>query len=575
VSPAAGPPRQAIDYTRVSGPDDESNETQRRVCAETARRDGYVIPADGRYHYADCAISGAERHRQGLDELIGDVQAKRVGPEGTLVRVDQLYIRDPARLWRGLDPRFPQYFEYLMQEYGILVRYTNEEEVADYSEGVRGRHVGTYISRTVNQVNAAGERLELREKSRRRKRQLVLERYYPNAVVPYGIERVLIDKRTREFVRLIPRGESIRLPGCRFHLRPMEGEEARIVRFVYDSIIGGLSLQAIADELKRRGIPSPKGLEEWSSGMVGRIARNPIYKGTLLWGNPYHWRGKRGRNRRRKALPFLPHTESEITGEAPILYDGFLDALVPKETWDEVQDILSGRRTQWEKRRTTSPAYLLTGKVRCAGCGGIFSGRTHLETKHLYVYYAHDVGYKRKYRSCPNCMTSVRAECLEGPVLERLRELLASGTLDALVRDELDRMRGSDRVAESERRAQEVRREIVLLEQRLDAATEDSLNATGSHRDSLVIRASRIGVQLDAKRADLCTLEEETRRVAAMRDRHLALAADGAVLVAHLDSGDPVLVRKVVEHAVEVIRFDRQTRRAEVVLRLNPTHTYQ
>ena len=116
----------------MSGLDDESNETQRKICAETALRDGYVIPVDGRYHYADSAISGAERHRRGLDDLISDVREGRVGPEGSLVQVDQLYIREPARLWRGLDPRFPQYFEYLMQEHGILVRYTNEEEAADY-----------------------------------------------------------------------------------------------------------------------------------------------------------------------------------------------------------------------------------------------------------------------------------------------------------------------------------------------------------------------------------------------------------------------------------------------------------
>jgi len=336
-----------------------------------------------------------------------------------------------------------------------------------------------------------------------------------------------------------------------------------------------MSLQAVADELVRRGVPTPKGLDEWASNTVGQIARSVVYKGTLVWGDPVHQRGKKGHQRRRRRLDPLPHMESEITGQAPIRYDGFLDALVPPDLWDAVQETLSGRAAQWDRRRATRPAYLLSGKIRCVRCGGLYNGRRYTAGRYPYTYYVHDQGYKRKYVGCPDCRLSVRAECLERPILARMRELLASGTLDTLVRDELDRMRGPGRGAEVEQKAEELRREIAHLAQRLDAATEDSLEAAGSHRDSLVARASRIGAQLDARRADLQTLEDEVHRVAAMRDRHLALIADGAALVEHLDTGDSVLVRKVIEHAVEVIRFDHQSRQAEVVLRLTPTRTYE
>lgn len=567
------PDKVALDYSRVSSMDDESNETQRKVCIEIARSDGYVIPADLRYHYADDHISGAERHRQGLDQLIADVLAGRVGPEGTVVKVDRLYIREPARLWRGLDPRFPQYFEYLMQERGILVRYTNEAEAADYSEGVRGHHVGTYISRTVNQVNAAGERLELREKSRRRRRELVLDGFYPHAAVPYGVERVLVDKRSRDVVRVVPRGESIRLPDCRLHLRPADNEEARTVRLIFESIRSGMSMGGVAQELNRRGVPSANGHGTWVATMIARVLRNPIYCGTLLWGNPYHARGKKGRHKRRKALPPLLHTESEITGQAPILYPNFLQPLIPIDLWQEVQDIISARNTQWDRRRAAKPVYLFSGKIRCTACGALYNGRPRTMGRYRYTYYVHDVGYKSKYRGCPHAMRGVRTEVMEKPVLDRIRELLASGSLDALVREELDRMRGPGRNAEVDRRLREVREEIKKLELKLASATEDSLEATGAHRDVLVARASKLGAQLDAQRGDLNDLEQEERRVAAMRERHLSLLADGPTLVRYLDSMDWQLLRKVIEHAIEVVRYDSAGRLAEVVLRLTPTHT--
>jgi hypothetical protein len=431
--------------------------------------------------------------------------------------------------------------------------------------------MGSYITRTVNVVNASRERLKLRDKMRQKKRQLVLARFYPNAVVPYGIERVLIDKRTREEVRVVPRGESIHLPGCRYFLRPADNEERGIVQFIYDSVLDGRSLHWIVQELQRRGVPSPKGLELWTSNVVAKIARNPVYKGTLLWGVPTNRRGRR-RVRRPRLDPVL-HTESEVTGEAPILYENFLAPLIPKEKWERVQEILNGRQARWDRRRACSPRYLLSGKIECIRCGALYNGRRHKARPYEYAYYVHDPGYKKKYKGCPDCHFSIRAECLEEPVLARIRELLADGALESIVQDELDALQGPDRRESNHKRAGELRKQILDLEKRLDAATDDSLGATGSHREKLVAKAKRLGVQLDAKHADLQALEEQEERLKVIRDQHVGLAADAAALVQRLDTMSFAERRAVLEYIVHVIRYDHQSRRADVVLRLNPSRT--
>lgn len=141
-------------------------------------------------------------------------------------------------------------------------------------------------------------------------------------------------------------------------------DQAAVVRRIYADYLSGMSAREIAAGLNRDGIVSPRGKTWAQSAIFGDhrrgigILANPIYAGRQIW-NRSQWvkhpdTGKRNRRER---------PESEwVTTEHPEL------AIVERSVWDAAQ-----RRAKGNRRETAGgrPArYLLSGILRCGGCGG-------------------------------------------------------------------------------------------------------------------------------------------------------------------------------------------------------------
>ena len=75
-----------------------------------------------------------------------------------------------------------------------------------------------------------------------------------------------------------------RLVGSRKTARlEIDPTEAAIVKHIFARRTAGASLQAIADELTGRLVPTPRGGQKWHSGTVSLILRNPSYGGQQRW----------------------------------------------------------------------------------------------------------------------------------------------------------------------------------------------------------------------------------------------------------------------------------------------------
>ncbi|HWI61591.1 MAG TPA: recombinase family protein [Symbiobacteriaceae bacterium] len=140
-------------------------------------------------------------------------------------------------------------------------------------------------------------------------------------------------------------------------LTPLE-EEAAAVRQAFRLAEAGAAHREIARALTACGFPTRKG-GPWSTSLVSKLLRNPIYSGLLVWGrrrvNP-RW-GKAPGERKYRAAE--PHVVAPGTSLPP---------LVAQAQFERVQAALS-------RKRQVPPAaagsvHLLSGLLRCGRCQG-------------------------------------------------------------------------------------------------------------------------------------------------------------------------------------------------------------
>lgn len=120
-------------------------------------------------------------------------------------------------------------------------------------------------------------------------------------------------------------------------LRPIRAEARTVVR-IFEMRAAGRSWAKIADELNRRGIPSPGNSLEWYPQAVTGIIHNRKYLGELRYGDAFN-----------------PKAHKPI---------------VTMDLWEAAHAVkVSGSGDVNE-----AMYYMLAGMVRCAGCGGRMTG---------------------------------------------------------------------------------------------------------------------------------------------------------------------------------------------------------
>lgn len=163
--------------------------------------------------------------------------------------------------------------------------------------------------------------------------------------------------------------------------REIKEDEARWVRHIFERYAAGVRPRAIADELNRLGVKSPRG-GTWAHSALYPDAKgvgllgNPIYAGRQVW-NRTRWVKDPTTGKRRRTM--RPVSEW-IISEHPEL------RIVPEELWEAVQARTADVKHDTSRRLATTskgpggrgPKYLFSGLLKCGLCGGayIITGRT-------------------------------------------------------------------------------------------------------------------------------------------------------------------------------------------------------
>ena len=119
---------------------------------------------------------------------------------------------------------------------------------------------------------------------------------------------------------------------------PVQGPVIRQIFEWFES--GDFTLKTIAEKIRKEGLPF--GTRQVNASSLHVVLRNRIYSGE------FEWKGT--------------------------MYQGTYEALVTKETWERVQDLLAARHESRHRKMVHDFTY--SGLVRCGHCGCFLVGES-------------------------------------------------------------------------------------------------------------------------------------------------------------------------------------------------------
>ncbi|MCX6071212.1 MAG: recombinase family protein, partial [Chloroflexi bacterium] len=140
----------------------------------------------------------------------------------------------------------------------------------------------------------------------------------------------------------------------------LDPEKAPVAASIFESYLKGSSLRQIARELTAAGVPPPFSLKHgntvWASQTVGRILKNPVYRGTYIFGS-------------RQLIEGAIHpADREQWVEIPC------PRLVEDADWYAVQHRLAVSAAS-VRNRPTKHIYSLRSRIFCGNCGRAYVGQ--------------------------------------------------------------------------------------------------------------------------------------------------------------------------------------------------------
>ena len=485
--------RESVDYQIAVG-------HQIRLCGMQAQKDGMEVPDDPAFRFSDNDATGANANRNGFQRLL------RIVESGS-APFSRLYVKDRSRFGRFDDVRQQFMLEYQLHEMGVEIRYLDEDPInwGDTS----GKAMGEQLYAFIRTSQTAAERHKIRERGRIGKRDAVIDGSSPHTKAPWGTERWHWNRSENRWIERAESGTGSRRPNLEIGLKWSPAKSA-IILDIFEMASAGMGQAGIAEALTEREIETPGGHHVWNRNAVARILRHPIYKGTLIWGvktsneEPVHF------------------SKAKSNETYPIRYPGFAPgAPVSTELWESVNRKLAGEKILWERRRATSPDFLLSGLLTCSVCGGGYAGHTRPPRKDgtRLRYYRHGTRHVPSSGSEPGVCSHkgryLRTEPIEDAIRSACRAILTSPDYLGLVQRAIDDRLGQTRAESAREGIEELHDHAAQLGEEIKraarrAAEEPDLHVADAHDDVAKAKAEekrRIEARIEELKNEAQTLD--------------------------------------------------------------------
>jgi site-specific DNA recombinase len=152
-------------------------------------------------------------------------------------------------------------------------------------------------------------------------------------------------------------------------------EQARVVKQIFEWVgRDRLSLRQVCLRLQQQGISSPKGKPRWDREVIGKLLKNPAYKGAAIFGRT-RVAERRVRLRPLRGKPEQPrYATSRCRGTKEDQIAIPVPAIISAELFDAVAEQLA-ENYKHTRQRQRGPSYLLQGLLECGCCGYAFYGK--------------------------------------------------------------------------------------------------------------------------------------------------------------------------------------------------------
>ncbi len=356
-------PKTAVTYGRYSSDNqrEESIEAQFYACDNYAKSNGFTIIN----RYVDKAKSGTNDNRPDFQRMICDAKEKKF--QYILVHKYDRFSRsveDSTRYFRELA-------KYGVEVISVLERFGNDPE----GELMRNitMAMNQFYSRNLGRDTMKGLELNARKAM------------HNGGKPPLGYR--VNSEQTYE----------------------IEPNEAEIVKFVYKSVINGMSYTDIVKELKKLGMCKNNG-KHIAPNSIYDILKNIKYTGTYIYNRSTSKDPSTNKRTNRKNKD-----ESKI-----IKVENSIPPIISHEDFAKVQLILSQRK-QLGGTNKASAHYLNTGLVRCKQCGEKMYGNSRQNGKKADGTRNSVRTYRCKCKSCHN---EVMAEKLDEYIYRFILDIL-------------------------------------------------------------------------------------------------------------------------------------------------------
>ena len=454
-------------YTRVSSDRQKESDTiasQTAALVEYARAHGYAVPPE--WIFQDEGYSGASLVRPGLEAL------RDLAAQGQITTV---LIYSPDRLSRKYA------YQVLLGEElsrcGVEVVFLKSPAGSSPEDQLVVQFQG---------MIAEYEHAQIAERSRRGKRYKA-QQGVVNVLsgAPYGYQYVRKTDTSAAYYEVIE-------------------SEAGVVRMVFRMYTQqGLSINAIARSLNKRGISTRTGKTRWERSVVWAMLRNPAYEGKACYGKTEQSPRQRITRPLRQKNGISNRTNCHRERPRADWIEVSVPALVSKETFALAQEQLT-KNKHHSLRRTIEPT-LLQGMLVCQQCGyALYRCSTRTSKRKLYYYRCLGADAYRRLKGALCGNRPVRSDYLDKFVWDQIVCLLEDGTL---MQAEIDRRKETARNTDPRRQRNEaLRKEQARLGnnvERLVTAYQEGLLSLGQLRQ----RMPELNKKSQAVESELRSLE--------------------------------------------------------------------
>lgn len=362
--------KRAALYARVSSEKqdiDLSISAQLKALREYATKNSYDIVRE----FVDEAESGKTTARPAFKEMVSI--ARR-----TQKPFDLILVWKYSRFARSREDSIV--YKTMLRKNGVQVVSITEP----FDDTPTGRLLEAMIE-SLDEFYSAN----LGEEITRGMRESASRGFYLSSRPPYGYRRIKVRDGGKERPKL-----------------EIDPEQAKVVSSIFAAFIQGKGLKQIIKELNSSGIAAPKG-KTWGKTTIYLVLTSEAYIGTLVWG------------------------QSSKRNLDPIRVDNAWSAIIDKETFYQVQNMLKARAPSKIHPRRVDSRYLLSGIVKCGYCGKALIGQEAKSGQ--FAYYVCGTLLKKGAGSCQ--AHYLNSQKFENQVVDKIKEhILTEENLKELIR---------------------------------------------------------------------------------------------------------------------------------------------